>query len=113
MEDGSHAEAAGQEVEHEVARMAAPLIFAFNNDDSDGSISNKKLKMRIGWFSAWKKDTRAPLLPSRTSKFNGRLVSYLSKRAQSPIPSTCHGCSTGLLHCAMLPFIDQLAKDSA
>ena len=52
MEDGSHAEAAGQEVEHEVARMAAPLIFAFNNDDSDGSISNKKLKMRIGWFSA-------------------------------------------------------------
>lgn len=48
MEDGSHAEAAGQEVEHEVARMAAPLIFAFNNDDSDGSISNKKLKMRIG-----------------------------------------------------------------
>jgi hypothetical protein len=48
MQEGSHAEAAGQDVEHEVARMATPLMFAFNNDDSDGNISNKKMKMRIG-----------------------------------------------------------------
>jgi len=28
--------------------MATPLMFAFNNDDADGNISSKKLKMRIG-----------------------------------------------------------------
>jgi hypothetical protein len=50
MQEGSHAEAAGQDVEHEVARMATPLMFAFNNDDSDGNISSKKMKMRIGWL---------------------------------------------------------------
>ena len=50
MQEGSHAEAAGQDIEHEVARMATPLMFAFNNDDSDGNISSKKMKMRIGWL---------------------------------------------------------------
>ena len=42
-QEGSQAEAAGQESEHEVARMAAPLMFSFLEREGNQSIA-----MRVG-----------------------------------------------------------------
>ena len=41
-------EAAGQENEHEVARMGAPLMFSFTSKDSSTETPNTSLSMRIG-----------------------------------------------------------------
>ena len=73
MEDGSHAEAAGQEVEHEVARMAAPLIFAFNNDTRLG----EQVRSRRG---------RASSINRIEANIELENANYIASTSTTPVP---------------------------